>query len=60
MMMKMSNIITVNESLANYFKNTYGVKRVNVIMNFPPTKELDPEKFIDFKAIFSFEKNYPS
>jgi glycosyltransferase involved in cell wall biosynthesis len=57
LIVKADHIITVNESLANYFKNTYGVKRVNVIMNFPPTKELDPEKFIDFKAIFSFEKN---
>ena len=54
---KADAIITVNESLANYFKTTYTVKDVHVIMNFPPTPYLDSTKFVDFRSMFSFEKN---
>ena len=54
---KANQIITVNESLADYFKNTYGVNNVDVIMNFPPITRLESTQFIDFRALFSFQEN---
>ena len=54
---KATQIITVNESLADYFKTTYGVNDVAVIMNFPTTTKLESSQFIDFRALFSFQEN---
>ena len=54
---KANQIITVNESLADYFKTTYGVNNVSVIMNFPPITSLEASQFIDFRVLFSFQEN---
>jgi len=54
---KANQIITVNDSLADYFKTTYGVNNVSVIMNFPPITSLEASQFIDFRVLFSFQEN---
>ena len=54
---KATQIITVNESLAEFFKMTYGVSEVTVVMNFPPITAHAKENRIDFRSLYSFSDN---
>ena len=51
---KAQNVITVNNSLAEYFENKYTITNIGVIMNFPTSSILNPNDFIDFRSRYSF------
>ena len=52
---KAKTVITVNMSLANYFRKKYEVRKIEIIMNFPKAIKLDLNKIIDFRKDYKFE-----
>lgn len=52
---KAKTVITVNMSLANYFRKKYEVNKIEIIMNFPKAIKLDLNKIIDFRKDYKFE-----
>ncbi|NNC95595.1 MAG: glycosyltransferase [Chitinophagales bacterium] len=47
--------ITVNSSLAEYFQNKYGFRKVNVVMNCPETNS--NKEAVDFRTKYNFLKS---
>lgn len=50
-------LITVNESLLDYFSRNYVVKKGIVIMNVPDKSNTLPNQRIDFRSQFSWDNN---
>ena len=48
-------MITVNESLANYFQEKYKIDKVWSVMNCPPLHEQKPTRAVDFKKIYNID-----
>lgn len=49
-------VLTVNESLVNYFKKKYGVQRIEYILNAPGNTST-PEAVVDYRKMFNWRKN---
>lgn len=53
---KVDLFISVNDSLINYFKNYYNIKKNLVVMNYPRATETPKVKF-DFRLEYNWEKS---
>ena len=54
---KANRVITVNQSLADYFMKSYSISNIDVVMNLPYSSNKNSSSVKDFRKTFSFKKS---